>query len=147
MTNIEIDKIAHVGVPVSNTEKSLAFYQNALGLKFLSTREISGDHISSGVEVPNAKIKVTLLKSNNLMVELLEYLNPKGQKFNRSNNDAGSMHIAFNVKDIDATYNNLKKLGFNCNQKPYPSSVPEGWAWFYARDPDGITVEFNGPIK
>ena len=147
MTNIEIDKIAHVGVPVCNTEKSLAFYQDALGLEFLSTREISGDHISSGVEVPNAKIKVTLLKSNNLMVELLEYLNPKGQKFNRSNNDAGSMHIAFNVKDIDATYNNLKKLGFNCNQKPYPSSVPEGWAWFYARDPDGITVEFNGPIK
>ena len=147
MTNIEIDKIAHVGVPVSNTEKSLAFYQNALGLEFLSTRVISGDHISSGVEVPNAKIKVTLLKSNNLMVELLEYLNPKGQKFNRSNNDAGSMHIAFNVKDIDATYNNLKKLGFKCNQKPYPSSVPEGWAWFYARDPDGITVEFNGPIK
>ena len=147
MTNIEIDKIAHVGVPVSNTEKSLAFYQDALGLEFLSTREISGNHISSGVEVPNAKIKVTLLKSNNLMVELLEYLNPKGQKFNRSNNDAGSMHIAFNVKDIDATYNNLKKLGFKCNQKPYPSSVPEGWAWFYARDPDGITVEFNGPIK
>ena len=147
MTNIEIDKIAHVGVPVSNTKKSLAFYQNALGLEFLSTREISGDHISSGVEVPNAIIKVTLLKSNNLMVELLEYLNPKGQKFNRSNNDAGSMHIAFNVKDIDATYNNLKKLGFKCNQKPYPSSVPEGWAWFYARDPDGITVEFNGPIK
>ena len=65
MTNIEIDKIAHVGVPVSNTEKSLAFYQDALGLEFLSTREISGDHISSGVEVPNAKIKVTLLKSNN----------------------------------------------------------------------------------
>tara|TARA_B100001245_G_C22769331_1_gene371902 strand:+ start:362 stop:805 length:444 start_codon:yes stop_codon:yes gene_type:complete len=147
MTNIEIDKIAHVGVPVSNTKKSLAFYQDALGLEFLSTRVISGDHISSGVEVPNAKIKVTLLKSNNLMVELLEYLNPKGQKFNRSNNDAGSMHIAFNVKDIDATYNNLKKLGFKCNQKPYPSSVPEGWAWFYARDPDGITVEFNGPIK
>ena len=147
MTKIKIDQIAHVGVPVSNTEKSLEFYQDALGLEFLSSREISGDHISSGVEVPNAKIKVTLLKSNNLMVELLEYLEPKGQKFDRNNNDAGSMHIAFNVKDIDTTYRNLKKLGYKCNQKPYPSSVPKGWAWFYARDPDGITVEFNGPIK
>ena len=69
------------------------------------------------------------------------------KKFDRNNNDAGSMHIAFNVKDIDTTYRNLKKLGFQCNQKPYPSSVPKGWAWFYARDPDGITVEFNGPIN
>ena len=103
MSKIKIDQIAHVGVPVSNTEKSLEFYQDALGLEFLSSREISGDHISSGVEVPNAKIKVTLLKSNNLMVELLEYLEPKGQKFDRNNNDARSMHIAFNVKDIDTT--------------------------------------------
>lgn len=147
MNKIEIEKVAHIGVPVMDMERSLAFYRDALGLKFLSTREVSGDHISGGVQVADAQIKITLLEAGNTIIELLQYLHPVGQAFDRQNNDAGSTHITFNVTDIQGTYERLQELGVPCNQPPYPASHPEGWAWFYARDPDGMTVEFNGPIS
>lgn len=147
MSVIQVDRVAHIGVPVTDMERALKFYRDALGLKFQFTREVSGDHISGGVQVPDAKIQITLLEAGNTIIELLQYLNPVGRPFDRQNNDAGSMHITFTVTDIEGTYKRLQELGYSCNQAPYPSSHPEGWAWFYARDPDGMTVEFNGPIK
>ena len=147
MNKIQVEKVAHIGVPVMDMERSLTFYRDALGLKFLFTREVSGDHISGGVRVPDARIQITLLEAGNTVIELLQYLNPIGQPFDRRNNDAGSTHITFTVTDIQATYDRFHELDIPTNQPPYPASHPEGWAWFYARDPDGMTVEFNGPIS
>ena len=87
-----------------------------------------------------------LLEAGNARIELLQYLNPVGKPFDRQNNDVGSMHVTFEVADIQATYDRLQELGVPCNTPPYPATYPEGWGWFYARDPDGITVEFNGPL-
>ena len=61
--------------------------------------------------------------------------------------DVDASHIALNVADPPATYDRLQVLDGPCNTQPFPSSYPEGWGWFYARDPDGITVEFNGPLN
>ena len=72
---------------------------------------------------------------------------PLGCDFDSQNNDVGATHIALNVADLQATYDRLQALGVPCNTQPFPSSYPEGWGWFYARDPDGITVEFNGPLN
>lgn len=147
MSGIKVRAIPHFGLAVSDLERSLEFYHNALGLELVSKREVSGDHISAGVQVPDAQIKIALLEGGNAKLELLEYTNPIGQPFDRSNSDAGSAHVTFEVTDLQATYDRLQSLGVPCNAPPYPSSFPKGTGWFYARDPDGITVEFNGPLN
>lgn len=146
MPDIKVRAIPHVALAVSNLERSLEFYQKILGLEIVSKREIFGDHISVGVQIPDARIKVALLEGGNARLELLEYTNPVGQSFNRSNSDAGSPHVCFEVADLQATYERLQSLDIPCNAPPYPSSFPIGTGWFYARDPDGIAVEFNGPL-
>lgn len=145
--NIEVRAVAHIGIPVSDMERSLQFYHDALGLEIVSSREVSGERVSAGVQVPDARIKITLLEAGNAQLELLQYLNPVGRPFDRQNNDVGTAHVSFEVADIRATYDRLQALGISCNTPPFPSSYPEGWGWFYARDPDGITLEFNGPLN
>ena len=145
--SIEVQSVVHVGIPVNDMERSLQFYHEALGLKIDSSREVSGAAISAGVQVPNARIKITLLDAGNTKLELLQYLEPKGRTHDRRNNDVGASHVAFVMSDIQGTYERLQELGVPCNAPPYPSTHPEGWGWFYARDPDGITVEFNGPLN
>ena len=147
MSHIDIQAIAHLGIPVSDIDQSLQFYHEALGLEIISIREVSGERISAGVQVSEAQIKIALLEAGNARLELLQYLHPVGVPFDRQNNDVGATHIALNVADLQATYDQLQALGVPCNTQPFPSSYPEGWGWFYARDPDGITVEFNGPLN
>jgi catechol 2,3-dioxygenase-like lactoylglutathione lyase family enzyme len=147
VSHIDIQAVAHLGIPVSDLDQSLQFYHDALGLEIISVREVSGERISSGVQVPDARIKIALLEAGNARLELLQYLNPVGKRFDRQNNDIGATHIALNVADLQATYDRLQALGVSCNTSPFPSSYPEGWGWFYACDPDGITVEFNGPLN
>lgn len=146
MSEVRVLAIPHIGLAVGDLERSLEFYHNALGLEVVSKREVCGDHISAGVQVMEARIKIALLEGGNAKLELLEYTNPVGQPFDRPNSDAGSAHVAFEVTDLQATYDRLRSLGVPCNAPPYPSSFPKGTGWFYARDPDGITVEFNGPF-
>ena len=147
MSHIDIQAIAHLGIPVSDIDQSLQFYHEALRLEIISVREVSGERISAGVQVPDAQIKIALLDAGNARLELLQYLNPVGVPFDRQNNDVGTTHIALNVADLQAIYDRLQALGVPCNTAPFPSSYPERWGWFYARDPDGITVEFNGPLS
>jgi catechol 2,3-dioxygenase-like lactoylglutathione lyase family enzyme len=147
VSHIDVQAVAHVGIPVSDIERSLQFYHEALGLEIVSVREISSERISAGVQVPDAQIKIALLDAGNARLELLQYVNPVGKPFDLQNNDVGASHIALNVADLQATYGRLQTLGVPCNTPPFPSSYPEGWGWFYARDPDGITVEFNGPLN
>lgn len=143
---IEVRGIGHIGVPVSDMDRSLRFYHDLLGLEIISSREVSGERVSAGVQVPNAQIKITLLDAGNTRIELLQYLSPIGKEFDRQNNDVGSMHLTFEVADLQATYDLLREHGVPCNTPPFPSSFPPGTGWFYARDPDGMTVEFNGPF-
>lgn len=144
---IEVQSIGHIGVPVSDMDRSLRFYHDLLGLEIISSREVSGERVSSGVQVPNAQIKITLLDAGNTRIELLQYLSPIGKGFDRQNNDVGSMHLTFEVADLQATYDLLQEHRVPCNTPPFPSSFPPGTGWFYARDPDGMTVEFNGPFS
>lgn len=144
--NTATGSILHVGLPVGDMERSLHFYGDILELAILSDREVSGERLSMGVQVPNARIRIVLLGGANLELELLHYLDPPGKSFDRQNNDVGACHVAFEVADIQATYERLRGLDVPCNNPPFPMSNRTGWGWFYARDPDGITVEFNGPL-
>jgi len=144
--SIKVQGIGHIGVPVSDMERSLWFYHDLLGLEIISGREVSGERVSAGVQVPDAWIKITLLEAGNTRLELLQYLHPVGEPFDRKNNDVGSAHLALQVADLQATYDRLQAAAVPCNTPPYPSSYPPGSGWFYARDPDGMTVEFNGPL-
>lgn len=137
----------HHGFTVSDLDRSLAYYRDALGLELV--------HVSERRNLPaydqilgynNAVIHVALLRHpvNDFLLELIVYENPPGKTRSLENTFAGASHVAFAVDDVDAVYSRLQTSGYGAINPPVDikrEGVVAARA-LYALDPDGITVEF-----
>lgn len=136
----------HVGLTVADLERSIEFYSGLMGLgeppaDWVFT--IGGEWLSQMVAEEDATIRVAFLPMDDIVLELLEYQHPEGAKTNdRPNRDAGAMHLAFNVDDVDAIYERLKdEVVFNSPPQTVPNGPWAGGRVVYLRDPDGTCLE------
>jgi catechol 2,3-dioxygenase-like lactoylglutathione lyase family enzyme len=136
--------VHHVAINVCDMDRSLRFYEDTLGFRQLfPPQEGSGEDLERSVKVPSAKLKYAMLQTGNIIVELIQYLNPVGKPYDRRNCDAGNMHLAFRVSDIDEAYAKLKDRGVKFNGPPVKidSGPLSNCAFAYFTDPDGVTLE------
>lgn len=138
-----IDGVHHASVAVSNINKAIVFYRDVLGLKLLYMVESAGEETSRGVGVKGANMKIAVLKAGDDIIELIQYVTPRGKPYDRLPCDIGNMHIAFRVSDINKVYDELKKKGVNFNSPPIEiiEGPMKGWLWVYFNDPDGAQLE------
>ena len=62
----------HVGITVSNLEKSIAFYEALTGIKVsISHEEIGGERIAKTQGLEDTRIKYTNLHLDNLNIDIL----------------------------------------------------------------------------
>jgi catechol 2,3-dioxygenase-like lactoylglutathione lyase family enzyme len=143
----KLSKIHHVGIPVSSIERSLPWYTDVLGLLDGEVKGGGGGKaISSALQVPGADVRFAFLEVGDVKVELLEYRWPKdGKAFRSSNHDVGTVHVCFEVDDIDRAYGDLTAQGVAFNAPPIrlgeENGPLAGHAFAYFRDPDGIQLE------
>ena len=123
--------------------KSLAFYKDKLGLKLLYSTIGRGETTSQGVGVKGADMKIAVLEAGPDVVELIQYVAPKGKPYDRLPCDIGNMHLAFRVSDVHDAYKELKKKGIRFNTLPnkITEGPMKGWIWVYFNDPDGSQLE------
>jgi len=145
MTSIK--KFHHVGIPVSDLERSLAWYKDVLGIVSANiTGEGSGEMLEQMLEVPGADLKAAFVQVDaNTQFELLQWKTPASEPFTQRNCDIGAVHICFEVEDIHAAYEQLKEKGVHINAAPALLDGTGGdldGHWFcYFRDPDGVQLE------
>lgn len=136
--------IQHIGVPVKDLQRSLAFYKETLQLEpeFVHTAE--GEQLSRSTGVPNSSLTLAFLQLGNTYLELLEYHTPRNETYDKMNCDVGAVHICFEVDDIDASYRELlaKDVEFYSEPIVIDSGPLEGYRFCYFKDPDGMTLEF-----
>jgi catechol 2,3-dioxygenase-like lactoylglutathione lyase family enzyme len=139
-------RVHHVGIPVSDLDRSVAWYTSVLGLVANKAARSTGELISRAVEVPDADMRVAFLGvGDHVLLELLEYTNPRGIPYELRNCDVGSVHVCFEVDDIRASYAEMTETGVSFNHPPIQIGEEGGELagyWFvYFRDPDGIQLE------
>jgi len=137
----------HTGITVSNLERSLAFWRDVLGFELSHTAHQTGEMAREITGVAGAEIKLAVVKApGGHKVELLEYLGPADRKrqADLSPCDAGSVHVALIVEDLDAVLGAINASGWKAAGKPQTlqSGPNAGKRVVYARDPDGTTIEF-----
>lgn len=100
--------IDHTAIVVDDTEKSLAYYRDTLGMKIVGESENYGTEQEHLNNVFGARLRITTLRAEEgIGIELLEYLAPTyGRKFpddTRSNDLWHWNTILFvnNIKDLD----------------------------------------------
>ena len=136
-----IKDVRHIGIVVTNMEKSLKFYRDLLGLKVKSLVDEEGEFLDNMLAHENVKNKVAKLyaKNGNALVELIDSKS-YGNKKDRDFFTIGASHFALTVDDLDETYDYLIKNGVKFTAPPQQS--PDGFAKVtFCEDPVGTLIE------
>ena len=144
--SLSLAKIHHTAIIVKNLDESLYFYHDILGLGFSNEPSpwFEGPELAQGVNVPDARLRqASLTIGEHSTLELIEYSNRIGDDSPVVQNYLGAMHMAFQVPDVQAAYNELKAKGVEFYSEPnvVDEGVLAGWRWVYFHDPDGIPIE------
>lgn len=144
---VRATRLHHMGIAVSNLERSLEFYADLFDLHAESSFEVERDFVARVTRVDGAEVRGAFLPLPNGGLELLEYRGPQLSAYALRNCDVGAAHPCFEVDDIDAAYARLTALGADCYTEPLPieGGALDGYRWFYFADPDGLLVELFEP--
>ena len=132
--NLKINHIQHIGIPVTDIKKSEGFYTK-LGFKNV---------MPATFEYKGGKGTVAMMKLNEMIIEL--YQMPESELAEIRNRKNGHIdHIAFDVDDIEETFETLKKEAFNIleEQPVFLSFWKKGCKYFNITGPDNERLEFN----
>ena len=147
----------HFSFTVSNLERSIAFYTDVVGMKLVKQTVHNQPYTSVQVGFKDAHLKAAQLTIEGMsqspsghLLELLEYVNPRGEPTDTTTNRPGSAHLAFQVDDIQAEYERMKAVGvrFKSDGPVRIMAGPNEGGWtIYFLDPDNITLEMVQPRK
>jgi catechol 2,3-dioxygenase-like lactoylglutathione lyase family enzyme len=147
----------HFSFTVSDVMRSMRFYSRILGMEVLYShasgqlnpiREEQQSYVAGVTGYPDAHLKIALLRMGNTLLELIEYLQPRGDAIAPGTNRPGSPHLAITVADLDHAWQVLQSQKDEWNLS-FASESPVvvdkgqnvGGKAIYFRDPDGITIE------
>ena len=135
--------VHHVGLTVKNLERSFEWYTRMFGVEPGPLNHGSGPELEKGVQVPGVELSFSMIRVGNVNIELLQYHQPEGRDWDRTNGDIGSAHICLEVDDMDAAVAELTARGAVFNGPPVTLTDGDlaGSQWAYLRDPDGIQLE------
>lgn len=146
-----ICNIVHVGVTVSDIDRSIAFYRDVLGLDFLGEMVMEGNETDVLFGRKNARARVAYLKgTDEVLSPAVELICFTGIDVERKKSDlfrTSISEICFATPDIDTVYHRLIDAGVECISAPQSFDFSEyGFGKskaIYFRDPDGIILELS----
>lgn len=131
----------HVGITVSDMQRSVAFYRDVLGFEVIGTGE-AFDEEDKPLDLVGVHLLSTAMKCDDCQIELLQFLSPPGKTRAPKMSDAGCVHMALAVNDIQAVYEKLVQAGAQVNAPPQKDESGYEWAyWMFFQDPDGTMIE------
>jgi lactoylglutathione lyase len=131
---LALNGFQHLGIPVTDLERSVAFYRR-LGFEPV---------MSSDFDLNGDKGKMSMLQRGEMIIELYQFP-PAELAEIKTRKDGHIDHMAFDVSDVDATYQWMKAEGF-APIEPAPVFLPfwkNGCRYFNIAGPDGERLEFN----
>lgn len=142
-----VQAVTHVGIVVSDLDRSLRFYTEGLGFVPAEPNGTIGRVIDSLVELEGVELRYRFLRQQGVTVELLHFVHPEavGAAERAPMNRLGLAQLGVVVTDLDATAAQVGKLGGRVAEgtrtryrvddaSPEIDSV-------YCTDPDGVRLE------
>jgi catechol 2,3-dioxygenase-like lactoylglutathione lyase family enzyme len=148
--------VESIGMTVSDMDRAVDFYTQVLSFQKVSDVEVLGTEYEQLQGLFGVRLRVVKLQLGNEVIELTEYLTPKGRPIpiDSRSNDRWFQHIAIAVSDMDQAYQHLRKYKVQ-HASTAPQRIPDsnkaaaGIRAFYFKDPDGHNLEiiYFPPVK
>ncbi|WLD11264.1 VOC family protein [Planctellipticum variicoloris] len=145
-----------IGMCVSDAEKSLAFYKDALGFREAPSFDVPAQFSTDTGLSNNLPLHVHVLTLGEgpgaTKLKLIQTRTSPGARVDQSfiHSTYGIRYLTIVVKDVNAAVKHAAEHGAKpiakCPQ-PLPAGFPEGLALANFRDPDGNLIELVGPWK
>ena len=140
-------KLRHVGLAVTDMDRSLKLYQEIFDLEVVWDQIESGKFIDRLSDITDVRVRTVKLKDiAGGMIELLQYLSHPESAFSDPINRIGCSHIAITVDNIDSMYDTLTEFGCIFHYKPQLSDDGNAKVAFCRAD-DGILIEVVEQVK
>ena len=134
-------RLRHIGIVVTNMEKSLELYRDCFGFRVVWDEIEQGNFIDNLLDMEKVKVRTVKLKDKHGgMVELLQYYSHLGKSDENLISKIGCSHLALTVNDLDLLYEELTQQGIKFNY-PVQTSSDGNVKVAFCRDPDGTWIE------
>ena len=132
---------SHFGVCVSDLDRSMRFYVEALGFEPAGSHEV-GPEFAGLMEVDGARVRSQFLHRDGVSMELLHFDEPghSGSPERRPMNQLGLTHLCFRVDDVVAVAARVEELGGTLHPHTR-TTLAEDLDFVYCTDPDGTRIE------
>ncbi|MBU5668233.1 VOC family protein [Peptoniphilus sp. MSJ-1] len=143
-----IKNFAHIGVTVTDLEKSIEFYRDVLELEFIGRTHMEGESTDKLFDAKDLYVSLAYLKpkdSNGPTLELIKYESLEVEKDKPSLFKTSISEICFGVDDIEKFYERLVENKIEVISEPQEFDMTgDGFGkskaiYFY--DPDGNILE------
>ena len=128
-----LTKIDHLGIAVSDLDKSIAYYENSLGL-----------HCHGREEVESQKVRTAFFEIGEVHLELLEPTSNDSPiaKFLEKNGE-GIHHIAFRTDNIEEQLKQASDSGIRLiHEVPFEGAANKLVAFLHPKSTQGVLTEF-----
>ncbi len=139
-----ITRLDHIGLSVSSLERSLAFYRDHFGMEVERILEPSPERDLGRINgLPGCRARIAHLRKGEAMLELFEYLEPRGKPLPAGHRqaDLGFIHMGIASTDVREDYRVLSARGVRFYSEPVEFRPGVWVAYFFG--PDGETVELR----
>ncbi|MCE2844653.1 MAG: methylmalonyl-CoA epimerase [Chitinophagaceae bacterium] len=125
-------KVDHIGIAVKDLAVSIPLFERLLGTSCYKTENVASEQVETAFFLQNGS-KIELVQSNQADGIIAKYIDKKGE---------GMHHIAFEVPDILAEMERLKKEGFTLlNEHPKKGADNKIVCFVHPKDCNGVLIE------
>lgn len=147
-------------IVTGDTERSLAFYRDALGMKVIYDQPINTPRDATSIEDTEIARRLVFLRANDDYIGvlgLLEYIKPRKETVDLEGKafQQGTTVLVFNHQDVAGAFERAKRVpGVVVLSEPSETQYPSYDGQSVIRvlvsvlqDPDGIAVEINQVLE
>lgn len=133
-----MNKIEHLGIAVKDLQKANDIYAKLLNQQPYKTEVVESEGVSTSF-FKVGENKIELLEATNSNSAIAKFIEKKGE---------GIHHVAFDVEDIYAEMERLRKEGFTIlNETPKKGADNKLVCFIHPKSTNGVLIELCQEIK
>jgi len=134
--------VSHVGICVSDLDRSVRFYCEGLGFTLAESHTVGAEFAHLMEVDEDVVLQSQFIRKDGISIELLKFHSPgeEGDGERRRMNERGLTHLSIRVDDVDSVATALFALGGEVLMQTR-TTLASDLDFIYCTDPDGTRIE------